>query len=132
MVAASEWAEGVEYDGQAENDIFDFCTVGGVTYMCLTSHTAGPETHPTRGVRRARTWARAAWEGMNGLEATVSSLSTAVASMQYARTRLAPAGMNPEERRRFANLIGTLRSYAEEVAGEVEQLAGDHPRYAEA
>jgi hypothetical protein len=128
MVTARAWAEGTEYYGQADHDDFDFCTVGEVTYMCRVSHVAGPDTHPTRGQRGAKTWARAAREGLDGLDAAARDLAAALGVLECARKRLAPAGLNTEERERFCSLSGVLWARVEELAGEIERMAAEHPQ----
>ncbi|MFH8581600.1 hypothetical protein [Streptomyces zaomyceticus] len=130
MATAPAWTEGTEYNGQAEHDDFDFCTVGEVTYMCRVSHVACPDTHPTHGPDGRKTWARAAREGLDSLNRTSSYLKSVLGAVQFSRMRLAPAALNAEERQRFDLLTELLHSTARELLEEIEQTIAEHPRTA--
>lgn len=124
---ARAWAEGTEFNGLADHDDYDFCTVGAVTYMCVISHVAGPETHPTRGRLGKKTWERAAWEALESLSACTAQLSTVQKVVAFSRKRLAPSGMNAQERERFVFLSERLTARAKALAEEVEQMIAENP-----
>ncbi|MFB7359703.1 hypothetical protein [Streptomyces gardneri] len=132
MATAPAWSEGTEYNGQAEHDDFDFCAVGEVTYMCRVSHVACPDTHPTRGPDGRKTWARAAREGLDGLNHTSSYLKSVLGAVQFSRARLAPAVFDEEERQRFDFLTDFLHTRARELVEEIEQMIAEHPKVGDA
>ena len=128
MATAPAWAEGTEYNGQAETDDYDFCTVGEVTYMCQVSHVATPDTHPSRGPDGRKMWAQAARAGLNGLNEATRYLKTTLGYIETARERLEPASLNGADRERFDHLVGCLHTRAQTLVSELERLTADHPK----